>query len=98
MTVNLCKDHCKSSWYSKRAELLEENCPVTEEDNSPDVLGAVRALSPKYKNVIYLHYYEGWKVSEIAQALKVREGTVMSWLSRARGELKNILKGEFEDA
>ena len=62
VTVNLCKDHCKSSWYSKRAELLEENCPVTEEDNSPDVLGAVRALSPNYKNVIYIQYYEGWMV------------------------------------
>ena len=98
VTVNLCKDYCKSSWYRKRADLLEESLPVPEADDSPDVLGAVRALSPNYKNVIYLHYYEGYKVSEIAQSLNVREGTVMSWLSRARGELKNIMKGEFEDA
>ena len=45
--------------------------------------------------MIVLHYIEGFRTVEIAEMLKIPEGTVKSRLSRARKELKSVL-GEKE--
>lgn len=59
-----------------------------------DVLEAVLALPKRYKDVIYLHYYEGYTANEIGQILGKKENTVYSLLSRGRGMLKKELGGE----
>ena len=48
----------------------------------------------KYKDPIYLHYYEGYSAAEIGKILGKKENTVYSLLSRARGILKEKLGGE----
>ena len=57
---------------------------------------AVLNLPPKYKDVVYLYYYEGYSTAEIARHLKSPEATVRSRLSRARTILKDQLGGDFE--
>lgn len=52
---------------------------------------AVNLLAPKYRVAIRLHYWEGVKYSEIAVMLSVSEGTVKSWLSRAKAQLRKEL-------
>lgn len=42
------------------------------------------SLPPKYKEVVYLHYYEGYQASEIAVMLHCPASTVRNRLSRAR--------------
>ncbi|MBQ3438630.1 MAG: sigma-70 family RNA polymerase sigma factor, partial [Bacteroidales bacterium] len=42
---------------------------------------------------VYLYYYEGYSIKEIAQLLKEPEGTVSSRLSRARKKLRIVLEG-----
>ena len=59
-----------------------------------EVLEAVLSLPEKYKDVIYLHYYEGYSAYEIGTILKKKENTVYSLLSRGRGILREILGGE----
>ena len=59
-----------------------------------EVLEAVLALPGKYKDVIYLHYYEGYSAFEIGRILGKKENTVYSLLSRGRGMLKEELGGE----
>lgn len=54
---------------------------------------AIQALPPKYREVIILYYYQEWKAWEIAQRLHVPVSTVTVRLSRARGLLKERLKG-----
>ena len=61
------------------------------------MLEAVQCLPASYKNVIYLYYYEGFSVKEIARILHRRENTVSSWLHRARAALKDLLTGGFDD-
>lgn len=56
-----------------------------------EVERAVDTLKPKYRVVVRLYYWEGMKYSEIATVLAVSEGTIKSWLSRAKTQLKKEL-------
>ena len=59
-----------------------------------EVLDAVLALPEKYRDVIYLHYYEGYSAAEIGRILNRKENTVYSLLSRGRAMLKETLGGD----
>ena len=59
---------------------------------------AVLNLEEKYRLPIHLHYYEGYSIDEIAAILRVRPGTVGSWLTRGREKLKQILKEDYDEA
>jgi RNA polymerase sigma-70 factor (ECF subfamily) len=58
----------------------------------PDLLSCVRALPDKYALVIHLHYYEGYKLSEIAKLLALPAATVGTRLARGRARLKQMLE------
>lgn len=53
-----------------------------------DMSELLLALPPKYKEVVYLHYYEGYHASEIGELLHCPASTVRNKLSRARKFLK----------
>lgn len=57
-------------------------------------LEAVFALPAKYKDVVYLHYYEGYSTAEVAKILERPPGTVRAQLTEARGMLRERLGGE----
>jgi RNA polymerase sigma-70 factor (ECF subfamily) len=61
---------------------------VQEEEAQRDLERAVAALAPRYREVIALFHIQHKSYAEIAQALGVPMGTVMTWLHRARKELK----------
>lgn len=61
------------------------------------VMEAVLALPQNYRNVIYLHYYEGYSINEISEILHKKPATVGTWLARGRAALKNTLKGGFDE-
>lgn len=86
VTINICKDRLKSLWFNKR-EKLEENIPyVTPEEDT--TYYEVMKLPEKYRVVIHLFYYEGYKISEISKMLNIKESTIKSQLDRARKILK----------
>ncbi len=61
VTVNACKDQMKSLFRRRTVsieELTEEAASIPPEQC--EVLDAVLALPAKYRDVIYLHYYEGY--------------------------------------
>lgn len=68
--------------------------PVAEDGT---VLDVVRSLPGKYRNTIYLHYYEGYTAEEIGNILGTGRNTVLSWLSRGRDLLKKQMIGGFDD-
>jgi RNA polymerase sigma-70 factor (ECF subfamily) len=53
---------------------------------------AVNALGDKHRLPVILRYYHGCSVEEIAQILKINEGTVCSRLSTARDQLRARLR------
>ena len=95
VTINLTKNINMSAW-NKKVITLDENIDFASKEEN-DVFSIVCNLPQNYKMVIYLSYYEGYKVKEIAQIMKKREGTIKTWLFRARNMLKNELEGGFED-
>ena len=93
VTVNACKDLLKSVFRSQTVPLdtLIET-PQAQELQHTELLGAVLSLPPKYKDVVYLYYYEGYSADEISRMLKKNVNTVYTLLTRAR----KILKKELE--
>ncbi len=55
---------------------------------------ALQALPPKLRAVFVLHAVEGLKYEDIARAIGVPVGTVMSRLNRARHRLRKALAGK----
>jgi len=95
---NLCKDFRKSAWFNKRAT-LDDNTPA--DDCFSDSEGVLREyvlrLKPNYRTVIFLFYYEGYTVKEIAGILKMSETAVTTRLNRARSQLKRELAENEEE-
>lgn len=95
VAINACKDYTKflSRHRTESLDVLAEEAAHIEPDHR-EVLDAVLALPTKYKDAIYLHYYEGYSASEIAAIMKSKENTVYSLLSRGRSLLKSTLGGD----
>jgi RNA polymerase sigma-70 factor (ECF subfamily) len=58
---------------------------------------AIMKLNDKHRLVVTMHYVEGFNIAQIAQTLKIPEGTVKSRLSKARCALKIALGDEEKD-
>lgn len=98
VAINKCKDYKKSFWKRNIKSIEYVDIPFESQMES-DVIDAVLSLSPKYKNIIFLFYYQGYAVPEIAKILEQKESTIYSNLHRARKELKKKLGADiYEDA
>lgn len=96
VAVNSCKNQ-RRSILRRRTVPLEEGLTVAAEAPDLDgdsVLSLVQSLPQKYRQVVYLRYYEEYRVEEIAQLLGVKPALVSTWLSRARAKLKHMMEGE----
>lgn len=96
VTVNLCKNKLKLFWNRNTCSLTETENFAHFDEKDEFVLEAVMKLTENYRIIVYLHYYEGYKTAEIANILKKRESSVRSALSRAREQLKKILKEDYD--
>ncbi|RXZ84810.1 sigma-70 family RNA polymerase sigma factor [Paenibacillaceae bacterium] len=90
-TTNHCKNKLRSYWHRKRVDIGDVAIPerasdVNKEEHS--LIPYVLALSLKYRLVIYLYYYEGYSLRDIAQMMKANEATIRTRLSRGREQLK----------
>ena len=93
---NQCKDMLKHWWRQRKniedyKNVLDDNSTKTDE-----MLAIIIELPDKYKTSIYLYYYEGYKIKEIAKILKQKQNTINSKLTRARKKLKEIMEVEYE--
>ncbi|NLA87556.1 MAG: RNA polymerase sigma factor [Clostridiales bacterium] len=91
VTINKCKDFHKS-FFRSRVCPLDELEITFEDEIENEVMREILALPQKFKNVIYLFYYEGYTVPEISEILQVKVNTIYSHLHRARKILKEKLE------
>lgn len=99
VALNRCRDLWRGAWL-KRVVL---GSPAFELVPAPDEFGklaeqqeimqAINQLPSTFKEVILLHYYQGFGIAEIAEMMELPEGTISSRLSRGRKKLEIILKG-----
>ena len=91
VTINLTKDENTSAWNNKIVA-LDESIQFDSKESS-DLFIDICKLPQNYKSVIYLMYYEDYKVKEISKLLQASEGTIKTWLYRARELLKQDIEG-----
>ena len=61
------------------------------ENDDPELMETLKKLRPLYRTILYMYYYEGYKIREIARILDLRENTVSSGLTRGRKKLRDAL-------
>lgn len=98
VAANICKDRLKH-WWRKKTEDIADHEDIAGESGEMhnDVLEAVMALPTKYKEVVILFYYEGYKTEEISRLVKKPASTVRNLLRDARTRLKAALGGDFDE-
>lgn len=69
--------------------------PARDLENRQTVHAALARLKPEFRSVAVLRLMQGYSVDEVATILDVAHGTVLSRLSRAKRQLKDLLKGEY---
>lgn len=95
VTLNACHDLLRSFFRSRTVSLdtlLDQ--PADLAPAHSEVLEAVLSLPAQYRDVVYLHYYEGYTAPEIGEILEKNENTIYTSLTRARGLLKKKLGGD----
>jgi len=83
--------------YHKRYLPYEEYVPddrTWEQDNYTELYLTIKELPEKQRILVTLYYLDGYSVKEVADIMKMKEGTVKSRLSKARQMLRLRLDGE----
>lgn len=95
VTLNCLKSHWRAAW--RRHDVpLDERIPFPAPEESA-LDEALRQLAPKYRAAVHLFYYEGYSAEEIARMTGEKPSTIRTRLTRARAQLRNLLKGERDD-
>ena len=95
VTINACKDLLKSFFRSHVVSMQEQKeQAIAPSEEYSDVLEAVQSLPPKYRNAIYLYFYEGYTAPEIGTILGKNVNTVYTYLTRAKKLLREKLGGD----
>jgi RNA polymerase sigma-70 factor (ECF subfamily) len=93
-TINICKNYLNHWWHS-RADIDDyENLKSDDPFHIDETLKAVMELPTRYKDVIYLYYYEGYTSEEVAGILRKPHSTIRNHLREARIKLRGVLENE----
>lgn len=95
VTINACKDLLKSFFRSRTTsldEIMELTSALPAENK--EVLEAVLSLPKKYRDVVYLHYFEDYTAPQIGHILGKNVNTVYTLLTRSRQMLREKLGGD----
>ena len=104
IATNAVNNHLRKS--IRRSSLLDaarerttgqvDNCEESAEKLAL-LREAVLTLKPRYQTIITLHFFENLKLTEIAEVLGSRPGTVRSQLARALARLRTKLASGTSD-
>jgi RNA polymerase sigma-70 factor, ECF subfamily len=102
IAVNMVRDQWRS--HKSHDEIPDDDAHGAIEEPSPDpslqvealqdaehLRKAVSALPGIFREVVVLHYLDGFPVDEVSRILDVPRGTVLSRLARGRVRLRRIL-------
>lgn len=98
--INVANDKKKKivSYVDFSEELTSSKADGVSIEERCDLNSAIQELPDKYRTVIILKYFSEFSIKEIAYTMNSPEGTIKAYLSRARDELKKILKEDYMHA
>ena len=101
IAINTCRDMRRSKWlriFDRNVEFDALQIPVQgASDVSIALMQEILSLPARYREVVFLFYYEDMKLAEIAQLLKISASTVSDRLRKARAMLRKALEGGMAD-
>ena len=86
VSINNTKDLLKSS--RKKLSLRLENETNSYELNENRTIDMLKSIPKDYRIPLYLYYYEGYKIKEIAKIMKKSESAIKMNLSRGKDKLR----------
>ncbi|MCA0987249.1 sigma-70 family RNA polymerase sigma factor [Guptibacillus algicola] len=104
IAINHCKDYLKS-WYKRKVIPAEEQINIVssnedveefliQQEADGELVDAVMGLPLKYREVIYLFYFEEMPMKEISGVTGQKINTVKTRLRKAKEQLRAKLGGE----
>lgn len=98
IAINVCKDISRTAWFRMARNAIElDRLQIAQPEGyhelRSELVAEVMNLPRVCREVVLLHYYEGFNQSEIAQTLHVSNTTVHRRLEKAYSLLKHVLKG-----
>lgn len=88
--INKCKDFLdKRSWEIAFDEMPEKSCNDTVLDHLI-YEELIQAVDEQYRDILVLHYVKGFKATEIAEVLGMKDTTVRTRLRRGRENLMQV--------
>ena len=101
VALNRCRDLWRGAWVkrvvlgSPTFEMVPAPDETAQREDEEAMMIAIHELPAAFREVILLHYYQGYGISEISEMMGLPEGTISSRLSRGRKKLETILEGGF---
>jgi RNA polymerase sigma-70 factor, ECF subfamily len=97
ITINQCKDHLKR-WDMRKILFTNKVSEILHERGNPEMKAIdgekrdelhskLLKLPVKYREVLFLHYYQELKVNEMAEVLELNPSTVKTRLKTGRDRL-----------
>ena len=91
--LNVCTDIQRKNQRMIPTDAVPEPPPSSAQD-VPDLKECLLRLDERERIPVLLYYVEGYGVKQIAEMLRVPQGTVKSRLSRGREQLREICREE----
>ena len=88
VALNRCRDLWRGAWVkrvilgSPAFELIPAPDEIDKLADQQEIMGAIHQLPASFREVILLHYYQGYGITEIAEMMDLPEGTISSRLSQ----------------
>lgn len=103
--INTCKNYLRTAYFKRIIFGIPDGVNLDYDleqrfinnELEKQLIKEICNLKKEYKEVILLFYYQNFKISEIAQILKISESLVKSRLFRAKNKLNKNLKEVYFD-
>lgn len=101
IAINCCRDTQRTGWFRRMLPVgapqlfPQESVTVSEEAIALNM--AIHDLPLRLKEVILLHYYQNFTLTEIAEILAISQPAVSDRLKRARRRLCDALREDIFD-
>lgn len=85
---------------SKHEQLNEENAVIEYKkgislEAKLDLYNAIDLLKDNYKTVVIMKYFNDMKIKDISEIMNIPENTIKTYITRAKAELKKILREDY---
>lgn len=93
VAINEVNDYFKLFWNKKKSYYEKLDNVRNNKNDNEEITLLVETLDKDYRIPIYLYYYEGYSISEIAQIMKKTETCIKTRLKRGKEKLKKEMEG-----